>query len=110
VAAVDILSLVYARKSRVVMIDEIENGIHYSVLRGLWWHIKRAARATGTQIIATTHSRECIAAAQDAFVQDGQQMLSLIRLWRRSADSDVSATSYGFAELENALDLSLDIR
>src|SRR5260370_18073492 len=110
VAAVDILSIIYAKKSRVVMIDEIENGIHYTVLQDLWWHIKRAARATNTQVIATTHSRECIAAAQKAFEKDGKQMLRLLRLWRKSSDADVSVTAYDFRDIESTWDLNLDVR
>lgn len=109
VAAIDILSIIYAKNSRVVLIDEIENGIHYTVLRSLWRHIKRAARATNTQVIATTHSRECIEAAQGAFEQDGATTLRLLRLWRKSTQA-VSVTAYNFSEIGDALNLGLDVR
>jgi hypothetical protein len=109
VAAIDILGLIYAKRVRVLLIDEIENGIHYSVLPNLWWHIKRAARVSNTQVIATTHSRECIIAAQGAFADEANS-LRLLRLWRKSPQSDVSVTSYDFDELGSALDLGLDVR
>jgi len=107
----DIISSIYDREVRVVFIDEIENGIHYSVLESLWWNIKRAARATQTQVIATTHSRECMEAAQAAFSKDARDMLSLVRLARKPGDaSEIVATSYDFNELDTALDLNLDVR
>jgi len=108
VTVADLISLIYSNKQGLVLIDEIENGIHHSVLENLWSQIKRAARITGTQVIATTHSRECMAAAQLAFRQDGEDMLKLVRLWRD--DSEVSVTEYDWDQIEAALDLNLEIR
>lgn len=50
----------------VVMVDEIENGIHYSVLHKVWSAIADAAERAGVQVFATTHSFECMAAAHQA--------------------------------------------
>ena len=44
----------------IILIDEIDAGIHYSVLENLWNVIAVAAKGNGCQIIATTHSYECI--------------------------------------------------
>lgn len=108
VTVADLISLIYSNKQGLVLVDEIENGIHHSVLESLWWQIKRAARITGTQVIATTHSRECVAAAQLAFRNDGEEMLKLVRLWRD--DSEVIVTEYDWDRIEAALDLNLEIR
>ena len=50
----------------VVMVDEIENGIHYSVLEKMWSAIADAAERADVQIFATTHSFECMGAAHAA--------------------------------------------
>ncbi len=50
----------------VVMVDEVENGIHYSVLQKVWSAIADAAERAQVQIFATTHSFECMAAAHQA--------------------------------------------
>ena len=50
----------------VVMVDEIENGIHYSVLEKMWSAIADAAERADVQIFATTHSFECMGAAHRA--------------------------------------------
>jgi hypothetical protein len=110
-AAAEIISIIYSQETRVVLIDEIENGIHYSALQPFWQHIKNAAIASGTQVIATTHSRECLAAAYAAFAEDAASMLGLLRLSRLPGDSDdVIVTRYSTEEIESALDLNLDIR
>lgn len=55
----------------VVLVDELEIGIHHSVLPDVWRVIDEAARQFSTQIFATTHSFECIEAAHQAFGSDG---------------------------------------
>lgn len=50
----------------LVLVDEIENGLHHSVLPKVWKAIDAAAQQTNTQIIATTHSFECVQAASQA--------------------------------------------
>lgn len=47
----------------VVLIDEIENGLHHSILPKVWEAIMTAAKSFNTQVIATTHSYECLEAA-----------------------------------------------
>ena len=55
----------------VVLVDEVENGIHHSVLPDVWRVIEEAAKQFRTQIFATTHSFECIEAAHQALGSDG---------------------------------------
>ncbi len=55
----------------VMLIDEVENGIHHSVLPDVWRAIDEAAKQFRTQIFATTHSFECIEAAHQALGPDG---------------------------------------
>ena len=53
-------------KGGIVLIDEIENGLHHSILLAVWRYIDKLAQKFDTQIIATTHSRECVRATQRA--------------------------------------------
>lgn len=68
----------------VILVDEIENGIHHSVLPGVWRAIDEAAKQFHTQIFATTHSFECIEAAHQALGPDG---FLLHRLEARDAEN-----------------------
>lgn len=43
----------------VLLIDEIDTGLHYSVMEGMWRMLGKAANARSVQVFATTHSRDC---------------------------------------------------
>ena len=47
-------------KGGILLIDEIDTGLHYSVLGRMWLLIAEAARKSGTQVFATTHSLDCV--------------------------------------------------
>ena len=48
------------RPRAIVLIDEIENGIHYAHLAAIWRSILSLAREYETQLFISTHSRECL--------------------------------------------------
>lgn len=73
------LALVNA-KDGVLLIDEIENGLHYSVQPDMWRLIFRVARNLNVQVFATTHSWDCIEAFQKAAIEDTNSEGLLIRL------------------------------
>ena len=50
----------------ILLIDEIETGLHHSVLPKVWKTLEKIAVARDLQIVATTHSYECIEAAHKA--------------------------------------------
>jgi len=52
--------------SGLVLVDEIETGLHHSVLPDVWRAVDEAAKQFDTQVVATTHSYECIRAAHEA--------------------------------------------
>ena len=43
-----------------LLLDEVENGLHYSVQRVLWSLVLQTAHNNNVQVIATTHSSDCI--------------------------------------------------
>lgn len=60
-----ILALVNARGG-FLLLDEVENGIHYRVLPRLWHLIFKVAADLDVQVFAATHSWDCITAFQQA--------------------------------------------
>ena len=55
----------------VVLVDEIENGLHHSVLPKVWQAVDTTAKQFKTQVFATTHSFECVEAAHEALGAEG---------------------------------------
>ncbi len=92
----------------VVLIDEIENGLHHSILRDFWRAVERAATVFDTQIIATTHSYECIREAHLALSQGNARQSLLHRL--DYVDGRVEAITYDQEALDAALKVEFEVR
>lgn len=67
---VSMLSELLGQRPDICLIDELENGIHYSVLPQLWRGISEISSRLGIQVFVTTHSRECLEAATRVFVDE----------------------------------------
>jgi hypothetical protein len=102
-----VLAIASARGG-VILVDEIENGIHHSVMPSLWEAIGRAADLFHTQVVATTHSLECISAAYEAFSSRKSFDLTLHHLDR--IDGSVRAIAYDRESLEGALSIPTEVR
>ncbi|MEA2028564.1 MAG: AAA family ATPase, partial [Campylobacterota bacterium] len=57
---INIFVSLYSAKDGVFLLDEIENGIHYTNLDKLWEIILTISKEQNVQVFATTHSKECI--------------------------------------------------
>jgi len=93
----------------VVLIDEIENGLHYSVLKNVWKVIDKVSRKFKVQIFATTHSLECIAAAYEAFSEYEEEEFRFHRLEKDEGDT-IDVITYDREALEGALEMGLEVR
>ena len=66
-----IVLAISAAPGGVVLVDEVENGIHHSVMSKVWKAISATADKFDTQIFATIHSYECIEKAYEGLGADG---------------------------------------
>jgi len=104
----NILLAIGVSKNGVVLIDEIENGFHYSVLKDVWKAISEMAREFNVQIFATTHSYECIQNAHLAFKESDVYDFRVIRLDK--IDDQVKPVVMNQEDLDTALELGFEIR
>ena len=102
-----ILAMVYA-KGGVVLVDEIENGLHHSILSKVWKAVGQAAREFDVQLFCTTHSLEAIVAAHEAYSSSEPYDFGLFRLDRvRDA---VRVVAYDQSALGAAIESGLEVR
>lgn len=92
----------------VLLVDEIENGIHFSVQERLWDLIFREARRLNLQVFATTHSWDCIEAFQRAARRDDGEEAALIRLDHR--DGRIWPTTFSEHELSIVTREHIEVR
>lgn len=98
-----------ACRDGLLLADEIENGIHHSSSREVWNRARRWMREWRVQLVATTHSAECLEAAMAAYA-DAPDELSIHKLFKNGATGSVEAVTFTGETLEGARDLSLEIR
>ena len=99
----------FTSRNGVLLADEIENGIHHSALSGVWTFARRWMHEWNVQLVATTHSAECIEAAMTAF-EDAPEDLSIHKLFMNDKAGKVEAVTFSGESLEGARDLSLEVR
>jgi len=97
------LALVNA-KDGILLIDEIENGLHYSVQPDIWRLICLLAHRLNVQVFAATHSWDCVEAFQMAAQKDGL----LIRL--QSKKDEISTVLYDEEDLAIATREQIEVR
>ena len=98
------LSMIRSRGGHL-LIDEIENGIHYSVQSAMWSLIWELAQAWDVQVFSTTHSWDCVEGFQAAV---GEADAALFRL--ESTDDSVRVTSFRGEELAIATAEGIEVR
>jgi hypothetical protein len=90
------------------LIDEIDSGIHYSILESYWDAIFGLAAEMRVQVFATTHSRECIEAFQKAAARCTDVEGVAIRL--EKCRNEIKAFTISEEDLSTVVDAGIEIR
>ena len=92
----------------LVLVDEIENGIHHSIQSQFWRTLIDATARYDTQLIATTHSWDCVEAFARAAVENDEVDCSLIRIGE--IDGELWITDYDERDLSVAAEHGIEVR
>ena len=95
-------------KNGIVLIDEIENGLHHSVLPDVWKSIETISRKYNCQVILTTHSYEAIKAMVAGLKTQGKNRWFYIRMDREN--NAVVPKYYSPDVLQSTIDRDWEIR
>jgi len=106
-----LLSLaIYSARAQggILLIDEIDTGLHYSTLVLMWRFIIEIALRLDIQVFATTHSGDCLRALAwlNEEDQDYDDIISVYRVDRSSEQ----ATRYSASEIELAERHQIEVR
>ena len=99
----------FSSRDGLLLADEMENGIHYSALEEVWSSARRWMREWSVQLVATTHSAECIEAAMAVFA-DAPEDLAIHHLFMNEETGRVEAATFTGEALKGARDLGLEVR
>lgn len=104
-----IILSIMAHPNSLILIDEIETGIHYSAYVNLWKVIALTAQKYNCQVIATTHSYECIRAAVESIEESGRMENFCYFRIDREREGHV-AYRYSDDLLKAAINTNLEVR
>lgn len=92
----------------IVLVDEIENGIHHSLYGQVWETLTQAAQRSGVQLICSTHSYEFV---QSAFqTMEARQQADQFGLFRVDRKVRRTAVRYDMEDMNVALAYNVEIR
>ena len=94
----------------VLLIDEAENGLHHTLQHEYWGLVFRAAREFDVQVLATTHSWDCVAGFARAAVDDEESEGIAVRLEADDDDGGVRAIEYNERTLKVAAEQGIEVR
>lgn len=104
-----IILAIMAHPNSLILIDEIETGFHYSMYSKLWNAISVVVKECNCQVIATTHSHECIAGAVDTIEATAHSdSFCYFRLDRN--ETSTKAYRYSTELLRTALNTDMEVR
>ena len=90
-------------------IDEVENGIHHSVLADVFKVLIRCASQDRTQLMLTTHSAEALTAISGAVTEADKQAIGVVHLHRDEKDT-VRANVFAGADAIASIQLGYELR
>lgn len=94
----------------VLFVDEVENGLHHSLHENIWKAIDIASKTFNVQVFATTHSREMLMAANEAFKEQDDYDFKLYRLDHDSETGDIEAVAYNERLIQSAQNMDFEVR
>jgi AAA15 family ATPase/GTPase len=106
---VSILTTIYNCKDGIVLIDEISNGFHYSVMSNLWKVVIDAAINNNTQLFITTHDYDSIKGLRDAALNNYNDNVATFKLLR-TLDDELKALHYSLDSVDYSINQEIEIR
>lgn len=97
--------------TNIILIDEIDNGLHYSAYKKLWEAIFSLATTTNKQMFVTTHSKETLFYLNE-MLKEQPQYQSDLRLYTiaKTLNKGHQAYKYTYEGLSSACENDVEIR
>ncbi len=104
---------VFSAKDGFLLIDEFENGLHYSVQEKVWALLFKLSKNLNIQVFATTHSWDCIESFSKAACENKSVEGVLFRVGKSVRESEkgrVIATVFDEEQLYNVTQSDVEVR
>lgn len=113
IRAATILSLSILRAEQILLIDELENGLHYKAIPPLLKTLLEFSSERHLQIFVTTHSREILKALKDVLSLpefSGYRQTTNCYVLQRDKSGLVHSYKYEYRQYEHTIEYDIEIR
>lgn len=95
----------------IIVVDEIDNGLHYSAYKKLWEAIFALATATNKQVFVTTHSKEALSQLNN-MLEENPAYQKEMRLYTiaKTQKNGYQAYKYTYEGLSGACENDVELR
>lgn len=103
----------FPARGGLLLIDEFENGLHYSVQKQVWDLVFKIAERLDIQVFATTHSWDCIQTFAQSALDHKEIEGLLFRVGKSARKSDagkIIATLFDEARLYQITETDIEVR
>ena len=108
---INIISSIASEDYNIVMIDEFDNGLHYSAHKLMWKILLKFIENRNIQLFVTTHNIECIQSLKTV-LQNDETLQDLANVYNIVSTKlkGFQAYKYSFNELKEAINNEIEIR
>lgn len=103
---------ILSSESRILLIDEIDNGLHYAAYPLLWKSLFAICQKRLMQLFITTHSLEVLTALEQVLSQETTAMQESLRLYtiEKTKLKGFQAYGYGYEGVKGAIEREIELR
>jgi len=110
-----VLMKIQESKDKRLMIDEIDNGLHFSRQKDFWISVLNAAKANNVQLFITTHSVECLINLTKAIAEMNDREFFFnetvcFSLFRNKLTSSIDSIRYDYYGFETCINQEIELR
>ncbi len=106
---ISLVSSLYVSENGYLFIDEIENGIHYTMFEIIWGGVLKLSKELNVQVFVTTHSIECIKSYAKVAKKLSDKEITYTLL-SKLKDGSIDAGVYDSEMLMNTLEQDHEVR
>lgn len=107
-----LLSVILSRRGGIVIIDEIDNGLHYSGMKPMWRAVLEAAKRQEVQLFVTTHNIDSLKALSKVLAEKPELQKDVLtaNLVRHSENDVCEIIPYDFPAFEICIEQEIEMR
>jgi AAA15 family ATPase/GTPase len=109
----DIVTSIFERHNSFICIDEIENGLHYSIYKWLWKSLIMFSNQNNVQLFITSHNIETLTCLESILEEEEfQDMRDFSKVFAvsKTEKAEFKAYQYPFEEFKTAIKNDIELR